>query len=381
MEKGSQKDLFYMRQAFMMARKGAGTVSPNPLVGAIVVKGDHVVGRGYHRKAGEPHAEVLALEEAGRRTRGATLYVSLEPCSHTGRTPPCVDRILDSGIKRVVAPIKDPHPLVSGRGFTRLMKAGIDVSVGAGREKAEEVNEIYLHFTRTKKPFILLKSALSLDGKIATRKGDSKWITSDRARRMVHRQRFEFDAVMVGIGTILSDDPLLTIRQYHRRKCVKRILLDTRLRIPEQSRILNSFDQGELLIFSSREAPQRKRRLLEGKGAHVFPVRTVRGRISLSRVTEILAGLGITSVLLEAGRELSWNALEEKIVTKVQFIYGTIIIGGMDAYPSVGGKGVEYLRDAFKLKNIKFFRLGNDFVLEGRPVYPSKMQANECLQA
>jgi len=358
-----------MKKAFSLARKGAGTVSPNPLVGAVVVKQHRVIGRGFHRKAGEPHAEFLALEEAGKRAKNATLYVSLEPCSHFGRTPPCVERILESGVRRVVAPMEDPDSRNSGKGFKRLKNAGIDVSVGTGRVRAEEINEIYLHFTRTKKPFTLLKSALSLDGKIATKRGESRWITSERARQMVHRQRFEFDAVMVGIGTVLSDDPLLTVRTYSRKKKVRRIVLDTSLRIPERSKILNSFDEGDLTIFTSGKAPKKKKKILEEKGAVVITLPVSEGKISLSRVMKNLADRGMTSVLLEAGSELSWNSLAEKIVSKVQFIYGTIIIGGREAYPAVGGRGTARIGDALRLEKLKIYHLGPDIVVEGKPDY------------
>jgi diaminohydroxyphosphoribosylaminopyrimidine deaminase/5-amino-6-(5-phosphoribosylamino)uracil reductase len=332
------------------------------------------VGRGYHRKAGEPHAEILALEEAGQKARGATLYVSLEPCSHFGRTPPCADRIAASGIRRVVAPMEDPNPRVAGRGFDRLRKAGIALTVGPGRERAEEINEIYLHFIRTRRPFTLLKSALSLDGKIATGAGESRWITSEKARRMVHRQRFEYDAVMVGIGTVLSDDPLLTIRQYRRKKPVQRIVLDSALRIPEKSKILNSFDQGGLIIFTSGRAALRKKERLQARGARIFSVPAAGGRLSLTAVMKKLAALGVTSVLLEAGSALAWSALADKIVTKVQFIYGTIIIGGTKAYPAIGGEGAARLRDAFRLDRMKVFSLGEDIVIEGRPVRRPRRQ-------
>ena len=362
-------DNYYMKRAISLSRRGAGMVSPNPLVGALIVKKGRVIGEGYHRRPGGGHAEVLAIEEAGKKASGATLYVTLEPCCHFGRTPPCTDRIIASGIQRVVAPMEDPNPDVGGKGFRRLRKEGIKVTVGVQQELAERTNEIYFHTVRTRGPFVLLKSALSLDGKIATSGGHSRWITSEKARQSVHRLRYEMDAVMVGIGTVLIDDPLLTVRDYSQKKCIRRIVLDTYLRMPSHSRLLKSLDEGEVIIFTSKRAPEGRKKRLEKKGGIIYSVPARKGKLSLPAVMKKVSDLGITSVLLEAGSELAWAALEAKIVTKVYFFYGTIILGGTGAPPAVGGRGVSLLRHAIRLESVKISKLGEDFLLEGRPLY------------
>lgn len=296
----STRDAAFMALALRLAAKGRGRTHPNPMVGAVVVAKGRVVGQGWHRRAGGPHAEVPALRAAGRRARGATLYVTLEPCSHTGkRTPPCVPAIVASSVKRVVVAMRDPNPRVHGRGLSALRRAGIRVDVGCRQQDAERLNEAYGHWMRTGRPFVVLKAAMTLDGKIATADGDSQWITGAAARRDAHRLRSEVDAVMVGAGTVLRDDPRLTVRMGAQGPLQPRpVVLDSTLRLPLGARVLAG---GRAIVATTAKAPAPRIERLRAQGVTVLVLPLQNGRVSLRACLERLGGMEIGSVLLEGG--------------------------------------------------------------------------------
>jgi diaminohydroxyphosphoribosylaminopyrimidine deaminase/5-amino-6-(5-phosphoribosylamino)uracil reductase len=358
----------YMRLALRLAKKGMGRTSPNPLVGAVVLKGKTIVGRGYHHRAGGPHAEVLALRQAGKKARGATLYLNLEPCAHFGKTPPCTHTILASSISRVVAGMKDPNPVVSGRGIRHLRRRGVTVDVGILREECRELNGPFSKFITTGKPFVTLKAAISLDGKVATRSGDSRWISSQASRNYVHRLRQAMDAVMVGIGTVLKDDPLLTVRLPREKKPHQplRVVVDSRLRIPLHSQLVRTARLYPTLIATTPAASSAKRGQLAEAQVEVLIIgRISQGRVSLKALMKELARRGVVSVLLEGGSTLTASALREKVVDRLVFFLAPKIIGGERAPGVVGGEGILRLKDAPRVKMLKIRHMGADLVIEG----------------
>jgi len=358
-----------MRLALRLARKGAGTTSPNPMVGAVVVRGGRVVGTGYHRKAGEPHAEVLALRNAGKNARGATLYVTLEPCNHFGKTPPCTEAVLKAGVRRVVVGMKDPNPLVSGRGIRRLRRAGIPVEVGEFGDACRELNAPFCKYITSRRPFVILKGALTLDGKIATSSGDSRWITSPESRREVHRLRRDVDAVMVGIGTVLRDDPLLNSRLPRTKpgRQPLRIVVDSRLRVPLKSRLVQTASQYPTLIAATRAASPSKIRLLEKRNVEVWVLpKDSRGKVNLKIFMKRLAGRAIVSVLLEGGAQVSASALKAGLVDRFLFFFAPKIIGGVKAPGVIGGEGARRLREAIPLELLRIRRIGPDLLVEAK---------------
>ena len=337
------------------------------MVGAVVVAGNRIVGEGYHRRAGGPHAEVIALEAAGARTRGATLYLTLEPCQHTDkRTPPCVPRILQSRIARVVIAMPDPNPQVGGRGIRRLQQAGVSVDVGCLRKEAEQLNEAYVHYMRTGRPFVILKAALTLDGKIATATGESQWITGEQARRYVHRMRSEADAIMVGIGTVLRDDPRLTARRQGRTTSggPARVILDSTLRIALSARVLQK--PGDPILITTRQASAQKIKRLQKAGASVLVLPSDRGRVSFPASLRALAKRGITSVLLEGGSELNAAAMRTGTINRVALFVAPLLLGGQDAKSVIGGKSPSGLAQAVTIEDATVRRLGRDLLIEGR---------------
>ncbi len=337
------QDKKYIRLAIELARKAKGLTSPNPCVGAVVVKDGRIVGRGYHRRAGGPHAEIYALKQAGRRARGATLYVSLEPCCHYGKTPPCVDSIISSGVRRVVAAMKDPNPLNNGRGISALKKRGIRIDVGILKDEAARLNEAFIKYITKKMPFVTVKVAQSLDGKIATRTGDSKWISGDGARRFVHRLRSRVDAIIVGANTVLKDDPLLTARIKSRNiKQPLRIILCGKSKIPASAKILNS-KGGQVIIAKARK----------------------NGRVDIKALLKDLAKKGVTHVLIEGGGETIASAFKAKVVDKVYFFISPKIIGGRQAVTSIEGLGAEKVSKAIDIRDSVLHKLGADFLIEG----------------
>jgi len=353
----------YIRLALELARRGEGYTNPNPIVGAVVVKDGKIIGQGWHRRFGGPHAEVFALEEAGEDAAGATIYVTLEPCSHHGKTPPCADRIIRAGISRVVVACRDPNPLVSGRGIEKLRDAGIEVREGVLEEEGRRVNEIFFKFIRTGIPFVQLKLAQSLDGKIAIRSGESKWITGDAARTEVHRLRRRFAAVLVGAKTAIKDDPLLTVRHVEGPNPV-RIVLDGRGRVPLDARM---FSEDGRTIVATAAMPEEKEAGLRARGVEVWRLPGDGGRVDLHALLVRIGKEGLDSLLIEGGGETAAAFLEASLVDKVSLFISPIIIGGSDAVPAVGGIGVERIADAIKLEGMEVAKLGRDLLITGYP--------------
>ncbi len=364
--KGTDEE--YMSLALGMAKRGMGRTSPNPMVGAVVVKGTTIVGRGYHHRAGEPHAEILALRQAGEKARGATLYLNLEPCDHFGRTPPCTRAILDAGLKRVVAGMKDPNPLVSGRGIRRLRRAGIKVDVGVLGEESREMNAPFCKYIETRTPFVTLKAAISLDGKIATRSGDSRWISSEVSRAYVHRLRSTMDAVMVGIGTVLKDDPLLNVRLpgVKNIRHPLRVIVDSHLRIPFRSQVVKTAEKYRTLVATTRPASISRIERLKKAHLEVIVVKSdVDGRVDLRALMRELGRREILSVLLEGGPTLNAGALREKVIDRMVLFMAPKIIGGEKAPGMIGGDGASRIRDAVPLNIRKIKLMGSDLMIEG----------------
>ena len=364
----------FLREALRLA--AGGRTSPNPMVGAVVVRGDRIVGRGFHARAGEPHAEILALAEAKHRAIGARLYVNLEPCCHFGRTPPCTDAIVSAGVREVIACMRDPDPRVNGRGFRALRAAGIKVRVGVLAAEARRLNARFVRWAQTGLPFVTLKAGMSLDGRIATRTGESKWITSPAARAEARALRSEHDAVLVGVNTVLADDPRLTAPRQSgrgrtgRQRCAPvRVVLDGRLRTPPNARILRG-EGGETVILTRRGVPPRRREKLERAGALVLDVPSRDGRLSLRRALAVLGRRGILSVLIEGGGEVLGSALDEKIGDRMVLYVAGVVIGGRQGLPAFGGRGVARLSDAVRLRGMTVRDAGGDLVVDGMPVFP-----------
>lgn len=353
-----------MREALSLAEKGCGWTSPNPMVGAVLVKNRKIIGRGYHKHCGENHAEVNAIISAGDLAKGSALFVNLEPCNHFGRTPPCTDTIIKSGIKEVVIAHKDPNPIVNGRGIERLRKAGVKVKIGVLGEKAKRLNEIYLKFITQKRPFVILKAGMSLDGKIATSAGDSKWITCDESRDYVYSLRSRVDAVLVGIKTVLLDNPYLTSHGKGTRKNPKKVVLDTHGRIPLNS---NVFRDNNLIIVTTDSASSARVKKIEKAGAEVLVVGKSRNGVDLDELLEKLGQKSIASLLVEGGSEVNGSFFDSRLVDKVLFFISPMIIGGRDAYSSVGGEGITVLKDAVGLRDVNVRRIGRDYLFEGYP--------------
>jgi diaminohydroxyphosphoribosylaminopyrimidine deaminase / 5-amino-6-(5-phosphoribosylamino)uracil reductase len=361
----------FLAEALDLAARGVGQTSPNPAVGAVLVRNDQVVGRGFHTWAGVKHAEVLAIEEAGDRAGGSTLYVSLEPCSHHGRTPPCIDAILAAGIRKVVAPMKDPNPQVSGRGFTRLRDAGIEVEIDSTAEaRAIEINEAFVHYMRTGRPLVTLKGALTLDGKIAGPEDENTpgaippaqfpWITSATARAHVQVLRHAHDAILTGIGTVLADDCRLTDRTGEpRSRPLLRIVLDSLLRLPLDSSLVRSCANDVLAITTSAASAERRKRL-EAKGVRVEVKERKDGRASLQGVVELLAKEKYLSLMIEAGSKVNWSALESGVPDKIFFYYAPKILGGMHSLPVAGGVGRRRRNDAIRVHHVRLHSIATD---------------------
>lgn len=360
-----QKDNLFMARALELARQGRGLVSPNPLVGAVLVKEGIVIAEGFHRYADKKHAEVLAIEAAGRKAIGATLYVNLEPCSHFGRTPPCALRVIESGIIQVVAAMDDPNPLVSGEGFRQLKEAGIDLRVGIGKEEALQLNEAYSKYIRLRKPWAILKVAMTLDGKIAQANGHSQWISSERSRERTQQLRFECDALLTGIGTVLRDDPLLTDRTGQaRRRPLLRCVLDSRLQFPLASRLAQSRKEGGIIVFCSPGRDPARQNLLEGEGIEVIIVPKENERLSLDSILEELGRREITSLLIEAGPTVNFSAFQQRVVDKVCCFIAPRILGGVTPLPFLGDPGFIHLADAVELGFSSIERVGGDILVE-----------------
>lgn len=362
-----------MKEALRLASLGRGQVSPNPMVGAVIVKDGQIVGSGYHRYELFKHAEICALEEAGERAKGATVYVSLEPCCHYGRTPPCTEALIHAGVRRVIAAIKDPNPKVAGRGLEAVRSAGIEVEFGLCEEEARKLNEKFIKFILTNRPFVHLKVAASLDGKTATRTGDSKWITGEQARYASQKLRYEYDAILVGVGTVLADNPELTMRlEKLRHKPLKRVVLDRRLRTPADAKLISN--EAPTTIFASLPAAtafhtetglKKKLHLLSNKGVEV--VFDSGEYVSLGFVLDELACRQVTSLIVEGGSDTAGRFLAEKLVDKVSFFIAPKLIGGRAATPAIGGEGFASLSQSLELDRIEILRHGQDIELTGYP--------------
>lgn len=356
----------YMQEALRLAEQGRGFTSPNPTVGAVLVRGEGIVGRGFHTWAGIDHAEILALREAGEAARGSTLYVTLEPCSHHGRTKPCVEALIEAGVTRVIAPMQDPNPQVSGAGFARLRHAGIEVQLDEAHAcEAERLNAAFVHFMKTGRPLVTIKAALTLDGKIAAPQDNVGWITSEIARADVQQVRHFSDAILTGLGTVLEDDCLLTDRSgQERSRPLLRIVLDSQLRIPLQSKMITSA-KGDVLVVGTSAAPAERRKALQSAGIQVLIADGAGGRTDPRKVIDYLAQERYLSLMVEAGSKVNWTMLDTGIADKVLFYYAPKILGGLKSLPVAGGAGRMRRADAILLERLTVHPISqNEFAVE-----------------
>jgi diaminohydroxyphosphoribosylaminopyrimidine deaminase / 5-amino-6-(5-phosphoribosylamino)uracil reductase len=375
-ERSGRGEARFLRLVLGLAARGAGRTFPNPMVGAVVVRDGRVVGRGFHTRAGAPHAEAVALAQAGRRARGATLYVNLEPCCHFGRTPPCVDAIIGAGVRRVVACMRDPDPRVRGRGFLALRSAGVRVISGALGRQARRLNEEFVRRMRNGRPVVTLKAGMTLDGRIATRAGESKWITSPRSRAEGRELRLEHDAVIVGVNTVLRDDPELRVRS-GRGPAGRtsgwagpvRVVLDARLRTSPRARL---FSNGgpPVILAALRGVPKTRRRRLEERGAVVIEAAGRNGRVAVGPVLRELSRRGITSVLVEGGSEVLGAFLDARLADRLVLFVAGRLFGGREALPVFGGLGAARLQEAALIDGIVVRRVGPDLRIEGKLRFP-----------
>ena len=353
-----------MREALRLAEFGRGRTSPNPMVGAVLVRDGRIVGAGWHRKAGTEHAEIHALRMAGELARGATLYVTLEPCSHTGRTGPCARAVIEAGVKRVVAAMEDPNPVVSGRGFQMLREAGVEVDCGLLEQEARRLNEAFLTWVTEKRPFVTLKMAMTRDGKTATAGGESQWITGEEARLRGHVLRDEYDAILVGIGTVLADRPSLTTRLPDGNgKNPLRIILDSRARTPIDSPMLHD-GAAPVLIAVTETAPEKNVNRLRETGAEVLLV-GAGPTVDLPLLLQMLGERKICSLLVEGGSTVHFSFLLASLADKVCAFIAPMLVGGKNAMPAVGGEGFSRLVDVARLTDIKTEMVGKDFCISG----------------
>ncbi|MUP15359.1 bifunctional diaminohydroxyphosphoribosylaminopyrimidine deaminase/5-amino-6-(5-phosphoribosylamino)uracil reductase RibD [Ancylomarina euxinus] len=360
-----------MQLAYNLAQKGCGGVNPNPLVGAVIVKNDRIIGEGYHEIYGGPHAEVNAFRSAKESVEGATIYVTLEPCSHYGKTPPCAQAIVDNKIARVVIGMLDPNPLVSGRGVKLLQEHGIDVESDFLSAELSQMNRVFLKFIQCKKPYVVMKTAMTLDGKIASRTGDSRWVSNEQSRARVHELRNELIGIMVGVDTVIADDPILTTRLAGNKKGRNpiRIVVDTQARIPLDSKILNTANDAKTFVAVTSAAKQNKLDEINALGNEVLIIKEKDGRVDLNQLMQVLGEKGIDGILLEGGATLNYAALEAQIIDEVHAYIAPKIIGGKDAKTPVGGEGIQVMKDAVNLQNIRFENIADDILIIGDVVY------------
>ncbi len=362
----SDSDQGFMHKALDLARKASGLTSPNPLVGAVVVADDKIVGSGFHPQAGEPHAEIFALREAGDRARDADLYVTLEPCNHQGRTPPCTEAIIKAGIRRVFSGTLDPNPQVAGRGIERLKQAGILVESGLLETECCQLNEFWNKFITTRIPFVTLKSAASLDGRIATRTGHSQWITNEKSRHYVHKLRAAHDAILIGIGTLLKDNPRLTARiPGEKPRNPYRIIVDSMLRTPLDSKVFGP-DGRERVLLATKQHDEKKIAPYRNLVLDILTIPSNSlGQLDLAELMKVLGAREITSVLIEGGSEINGSALDNKIIDKICFFYAPILVGGRGSLGMISGHGAETIDHALPIKNITIHNFDDDICIEG----------------
>lgn len=359
-------DQGFMQKALDLARKASGLTSPNPLVGAVIVADGKVIGSGFHPRAGEPHAEIFALREAGDKAEGADLYVTLEPCSHQGRTPPCTEAIIKAGISRVFAGTQDPNPLVAGRGIEQLKRAGIQIETGLLENECCRLNEFWNKFITTRLPFVTLKSAASLDGRIASRTGHSQWITNEKSRDYVHQLRAAHDAILIGIGTLLKDNPRLTARiPGEKPRNPYRIIVDSMLRTPLDSKIFGP-DGSERVFLATKSHDEKKiapyRKIV--KDILILPSNSL-GQLDLAELMKLLGAREITSILIEGGSEINGSALDNQIIDKICFFYAPILVGGRGSLGMISGHGAETIDHALPVKDITIRNFDEDICVEG----------------
>ncbi|KSU87802.1 bifunctional diaminohydroxyphosphoribosylaminopyrimidine deaminase/5-amino-6-(5-phosphoribosylamino)uracil reductase RibD [Priestia flexa] len=357
---------FYMNIAIQNAKATKGQTDPNPLVGCVIVNDNRIVGIGTHLKAGGPHAEIHALNMAGELAKGSTAYVTLEPCSHHGRTGPCAEALVRAEVSKVVIATLDPNPLVAGRGVSILKNAGIEVEVGICEEASRQMNEVFNHFITVKKPFVILKSAITLDGKIATASSHSKWITSEDARKDVHQLRHETGAILVGVQTVIEDNPSLTTRLEGGRNPI-RIVLDSKLRTPLDAKVVTD-KQAPTWIFTTSNYDDRKRKSLEEQGVKVF-VTSGEKHVNLSQMLEIVGEHSVSSLLIEGGGQVNASFIEQQLINKLELYVAPKIAGGEDAPTFVEGKGAEKMSDALEFEHVTVTRLGRDYKFSAYPIY------------
>ncbi|OOB77259.1 MAG: riboflavin biosynthesis protein RibD [Epulopiscium sp. Nuni2H_MBin001] len=362
-------DIEYMELALSEASKGIGWVNPNPLVGAVIVKDEKVIATGYHTKYGCLHAEREALANCLQSVQGATMYVTLEPCCHYGKTPPCTQAIIESGIKKVFVGCVDPNPLVAGKGIDKLKQAGIEVIVGLLEEQCRRQNEVFFHYIKTKRPFVAMKYAMTLDGKIATVTGESQWITSEQSRMQVHEMRHKYSAIMVGIGTVLADNPMLNYRNNANGKNPIRIICDTQLTTPITSKIVKTAKEQRVIIATNNN-DTTKHKLYTHLGCEILVVGLTDNKINLNELMEKLAAIGIDSILLEGGAQLNFSAIKARIVNSVTTYIAPKIFGGTLAKTPVGGDGFANINNAIQLKYKNVTALSNgDILIESDVLY------------
>ncbi len=361
----------YMRRAIELASRARGMTSPNPMVGAVIVKGGNIIGEGYHHETGRPHAEIEALKQAGSSAHGASMFVTLEPCCHHGRTPPCVDAIIEAGIKRVVVATRDPNPLVNGKGLRRLKQAGITTDSGLLKKEAEELNEFFFTYHRKQRPFIILKWAMSLDGKSSTDSGESKWITNKQSREYVHRLRSRVDAILIGAGTLIHDDPLLNVRlKRYRGRQPRRIILDYNLEIHDRFKCCDPSTGGATLIVTHNRAPSKKIESLKRRGAEVVTLKGKNGRIEIESLMELLYNEQLQSLLVEGGRRVAGYFLSSGMVDKIVAFIAPLIIGGKKPTAPIICNSVPSMELAIRLEKIQIHRFKDDICFEGYVAYP-----------
>ena len=358
----------YMKRALKLAQKGRGFVNPNPLVGAVIVKNGKVIGEGWHECFGKAHAEINAFSNAVETVEGGELYVTLEPCSHYGKTPPCAKTIVEKQIKKVYIGMKDPNPLVSGKGIEILKKAGIEVICGIYEEECRKINEIFIKYITTKSPFVVMKTAMTLDGKIASYIGDSKWISCEKSREIVHKMRSSCMGIMVGIQTVLKDNPFLTSRIENAHNPIP-IIIDSTLKIPENAHVLEG---KHCIIATTDKADEQKRKRLELKGVEIIQLREKNGHVDLKLLLNKLGEMGIDSILLEGGGELNFSMLENQLIDKIVFFLAPKLLGGRDAKTPLEGTGFSKVKESICLKDIEIKKIERDIFVTAYPIYEKK---------